>query len=81
VTEQLPKGIHRTAAGVHSFGREEYDIRNGEILFKNSGPIWVMVTEKQVGRRSEPTGPTPAHTPQGGVISHVQAGQSYGCES
>lgn len=50
-----PLGIHRTAAGVHSFGRAEYEIRNGEIVYKDVGPIRVMVTEKQVGAKSEPT--------------------------
>jgi hypothetical protein len=41
--------------GIHAFGREEYEIRNGEIIYKDVGPIGVMVTEAQVGRTDEPT--------------------------
>jgi 2-polyprenyl-6-methoxyphenol hydroxylase-like FAD-dependent oxidoreductase len=52
----LPKmGMHHDAIGVHAFGRSEYEIRNGEIIFKDVGPISVMVTEKQVGAMNEPT--------------------------
>jgi 2-polyprenyl-6-methoxyphenol hydroxylase-like FAD-dependent oxidoreductase len=53
---ELPKmGMRQDAIGVHSFGRLEYEIRNGEIIFKDVGPIGVMVTEKQVGAVNEPT--------------------------
>ncbi|HVV48947.1 MAG TPA: FAD-dependent monooxygenase, partial [Polyangia bacterium] len=39
MAEAPPLGIHRTALGIHSFGKREYEIRNGEIIFKDSGPI------------------------------------------
>jgi 2-polyprenyl-6-methoxyphenol hydroxylase-like FAD-dependent oxidoreductase len=53
---ELPKmGMRQDAIGVHSFGRLEYEIRNGEIIFKDVGPIGVVVTEKQVGAVNEPT--------------------------
>lgn len=54
MTEEPPLGVHRTALGVHAFGREEYSIRDGEVVYKDTGPIRVMVTEAQVGSTSEP---------------------------
>ncbi len=51
-------GFHHDAIGTHAFGRLEYEIRNGEVVFKKEGPITVMVTERQIGhigRTSEPT--------------------------
>ncbi|HTX57754.1 MAG TPA: FAD-dependent monooxygenase [Candidatus Acidoferrales bacterium] len=54
MTEEPELGIHQDAIGVHSFGRLEYEIRDGEVIFENGGPIRVMVTEKHVGRTSEP---------------------------
>jgi 3-(3-hydroxy-phenyl)propionate hydroxylase len=55
MTEEPPLGIHRTALGIHAFGREEYEIRDGKIVFATEGPIGVMVTEKNVGSTTEPT--------------------------
>ncbi len=55
MTGKPPLGVHRTAAGTHAFGRREYEIKNGEIIYKDSGPISVMVTEKNAGRMDEPT--------------------------
>ncbi|MEI7037608.1 FAD-dependent monooxygenase [Fulvimonas yonginensis] len=52
MTEQPPLGIHRTAAGIHSFGRLEYEIRGGEVVYKDAGPIGVMVPE--LPGRTEP---------------------------
>ena len=54
-TEEPPLGIHHTANGMHSFGKEDYEIRNGEVIYKDGGAIRVMVTEEQVGATSEPT--------------------------
>ena len=51
-------GIRHDAIGTHAFGRLEYEVRNGEVVFKDGGPITVMVTERhvgQLGRISEPT--------------------------
>jgi 2-polyprenyl-6-methoxyphenol hydroxylase-like FAD-dependent oxidoreductase len=48
-------GIHRNAFGIHSFGRTEYEIRDGEIIYKDEGPVGVMVTEAHVGATTEPT--------------------------
>jgi 3-(3-hydroxy-phenyl)propionate hydroxylase len=55
MTEKPPLGIHRTALGTHAFGRREYEIVNGEIIYKDIGPIGVMITEATVGHTEEPT--------------------------
>jgi 3-(3-hydroxy-phenyl)propionate hydroxylase len=55
MTEEPKLGIHRNEKGTHAFGRVEYEIRNGEIIYADHGPVGVMVTEKQVGNTSEPT--------------------------
>jgi 2-polyprenyl-6-methoxyphenol hydroxylase-like FAD-dependent oxidoreductase len=55
MTEEPELGIHRDAFGMHSFGREEYEIRNGKVVFKDTGPVRVMVTEQHVGPPTEPT--------------------------
>jgi 2-polyprenyl-6-methoxyphenol hydroxylase-like FAD-dependent oxidoreductase len=48
-------GIHRNAFGVHSFGRKEYQIVDGKIVYADRGPVWAMVTEQHVGPATEPT--------------------------
>ena len=48
-------GIHRDAFGIHSFGREKYEIVDGKIIFADHGPIRVLVTEAHVGPQTEPT--------------------------
>ena len=48
-------GIRRDALGIHGFGRVEYEIRDGEVVYKDEGPVRVMVTEQHVGPTSEPT--------------------------
>ncbi|MBX5165400.1 MULTISPECIES: FAD-dependent monooxygenase [unclassified Rhizobium] len=53
--EEPPLGVHRTALGMHAFGREEYEIRDGKVVFASEGPINVMVTEKNASATSEPT--------------------------
>jgi len=55
MTEKPPLGIHRTALGVHSFGKLEYEIRDGKVVYKDEGPVRVMVTEARVGSGTEPT--------------------------
>ena len=48
-------GIRHDANGTHGIGRLEYEIRDGEIIYKDEGPVRVMVTEQHVGSTSEPT--------------------------
>ncbi|MBV9237502.1 MAG: FAD-dependent monooxygenase [Xanthobacteraceae bacterium] len=55
MAEQPKLGIRYDAIGAHAFGRLEYELRDGEVVFKDDGPIRVMVTEQQIGQSSEPT--------------------------
>jgi 3-(3-hydroxy-phenyl)propionate hydroxylase len=55
MTETPPYGVHRSAAGTYAFGREEYEIIGGEIVYKDVGPIGVMVTEPNPSSTTEPT--------------------------
>jgi len=55
VTTQPPLGVHRTPLGIHSFGRSEYKIVDGKIVYPDAGPVTVLVTEPQVGATGEPT--------------------------
>ncbi|HEY1892521.1 MAG TPA: FAD-dependent monooxygenase [Steroidobacteraceae bacterium] len=58
VTGEPKLGIRHDGIGSHAFGRLEYEIRDGEVVFKDGGPLRVMVTERevgQIGRMSEPT--------------------------
>jgi 2-polyprenyl-6-methoxyphenol hydroxylase-like FAD-dependent oxidoreductase len=54
-TEQPPWGIHHSALGIHSFGKEQYEIRDGKVVYLDGGPARVMVTEEQPGCTDEPT--------------------------
>ena len=55
MTEEPPLGIHRNAFGIHSFGKLEYKIRDGKVIYMDGGPTGVMVTEQHVGPTTEPT--------------------------
>jgi 2-polyprenyl-6-methoxyphenol hydroxylase-like FAD-dependent oxidoreductase len=55
MAEKPEWGIHRNAFGIHSFGRMEYEIRDGEVVYMDRGPAGVMVTEQHVGPATEPT--------------------------
>jgi 2-polyprenyl-6-methoxyphenol hydroxylase-like FAD-dependent oxidoreductase len=48
-------GIHRNAFGIHSFGRKEYQIIDGKIVYADRGPVGVLVTEQHLGATTEPT--------------------------
>jgi 2-polyprenyl-6-methoxyphenol hydroxylase-like FAD-dependent oxidoreductase len=48
-------GIRRDATGMHALGRVEYEIVDGEIVYADSGPVGVMLTEAHVATASEPT--------------------------
>jgi 2-polyprenyl-6-methoxyphenol hydroxylase-like FAD-dependent oxidoreductase len=48
-------GIRNDATGIHSFGRLEYEIRDGEVVYMDRGPVRVMVTEQQLGPAGEVT--------------------------
>jgi 3-(3-hydroxy-phenyl)propionate hydroxylase len=55
VAEEPELGIRRDALGMHAIGRVEYEIRDGEVVYANRGPVGVMVTEEHVGSTTEPT--------------------------
>jgi 3-(3-hydroxy-phenyl)propionate hydroxylase len=55
MTEKPPYGVHRSSAGTHAFGRSEYEIKDGEVTYKDVGPIGVMVTEPNTNAITEPT--------------------------
>jgi 2-polyprenyl-6-methoxyphenol hydroxylase-like FAD-dependent oxidoreductase len=55
MTEEPELGIRHDAIGVHGIGRLEYEIRDGEVVYMDRGPVRVMVTEQQIGPGSEPT--------------------------
>jgi len=54
MAEEPEFGIRHDARGMHALGREEYEIRDGEVVYADSGPVRVMLTEEHVGT-SEPT--------------------------
>ena len=55
VAEEPKLGIRHDAVGVHAFGKEKYEIRDGEVIYPEGGPLRVMVTERQVGPATAPT--------------------------
>ena len=55
VGEEPELGIRQDDLGTHSFGRVDYEIRGGEIVFADEGPVGIMVTERHPGATSEPT--------------------------
>jgi 2-polyprenyl-6-methoxyphenol hydroxylase-like FAD-dependent oxidoreductase len=55
MAEEPDLGIRRDERGVHALGRVEYEIRDGEVVYANRGPVGVMVTEEHVGSTTEPT--------------------------
>ncbi len=55
MAEEPELGMRQDAVGTHGLGRVEYEIRDGEVVFADHGPVRVMVTEQTVGSTSEPT--------------------------
>ncbi len=55
MAEQPKLGIRQDDLGTHGFGKLNYEIRNGEVVYLDGGPIRVMVTERHVGPATEPT--------------------------
>jgi 2-polyprenyl-6-methoxyphenol hydroxylase-like FAD-dependent oxidoreductase len=55
LAEEPEWGIRHDARGMHALGRVEYEIRDGEVVYADSGPVGVMVTEEHVAPASEPT--------------------------
>ena len=55
MTEEPELGIRRTPSGMHALGKVEYEIKDGEVVYKKGGTVGVMLTESEVGSTSEPT--------------------------
>jgi 2-polyprenyl-6-methoxyphenol hydroxylase-like FAD-dependent oxidoreductase len=54
MTEEPDLGVRRTPTGTHALGKVEYEVKDGEVVYKPGGKVGVMLTEPQVGT-SEPT--------------------------
>jgi 2-polyprenyl-6-methoxyphenol hydroxylase-like FAD-dependent oxidoreductase len=55
VAEEPELGIRRDEKGTHAFGKAEYEIRDGEVVYGDGGPVRAMVTEAHPGPAREPT--------------------------
>jgi 2-polyprenyl-6-methoxyphenol hydroxylase-like FAD-dependent oxidoreductase len=55
MAEEPKWGFHQDALGVHALGRVEYEVRDGKVVYKDRGPVGVVLTERQIGPVSEPT--------------------------
>jgi flavin-dependent dehydrogenase len=55
MTEEPEFGIRHDAIGKHALGRVDYEVRDGEVVYADRGPVGVMVTEPRVGGTGEPT--------------------------
>lgn len=55
MTEPPELGVRHDAVGVHGIGRLEFEIRDGEVVYADEGPVRIMLTEPQVGGTAEPT--------------------------
>ncbi len=53
--EPPPMGMHHTARGMHGFGRVEYDIRDGQVVFRDEGQYRVILTDPQVNPNADPS--------------------------
>ena len=55
MAEEPEMGMRQDAWASTGIGRVEYEIRDGEIVYADSGPVRVMLTEEHVGAAGEPT--------------------------
>jgi 2-polyprenyl-6-methoxyphenol hydroxylase-like FAD-dependent oxidoreductase len=55
MAEEPELGVRHDDKGIHGIGRLEYEIRDGEVVYVDGGPVRVVVTEQQLGPDSEPT--------------------------
>ncbi len=55
MAEEPELGMRQDDRGIHGLGRVEYEIRDGEIVYADHGPVRVMVTDEHVGSTSDPT--------------------------
>jgi 2-polyprenyl-6-methoxyphenol hydroxylase-like FAD-dependent oxidoreductase len=55
MAEEPELGIRHDALGTHGIGKVEYEIRDGQVVYQDGGPVRVGLTERHLGRTSEPT--------------------------
>jgi 2-polyprenyl-6-methoxyphenol hydroxylase-like FAD-dependent oxidoreductase len=55
MAEEPELGIRHDATGMHALGKVEYEIRDGEVVYKDGGTVGVMLTEQHVGSTNETT--------------------------
>jgi 2-polyprenyl-6-methoxyphenol hydroxylase-like FAD-dependent oxidoreductase len=55
MTEEPELGVRHDEKGTYALGRRDYEVRDGEVVYADSGPVGVMVTEAHVGSTEEPT--------------------------
>jgi 2-polyprenyl-6-methoxyphenol hydroxylase-like FAD-dependent oxidoreductase len=55
MAEEPELGIRTDHRGTHALGKTEYEIRDGEVVYKDGGTVGVMLTEEHVGQYGEPT--------------------------
>lgn len=48
-------GVKQDATGLHGIGRVDYTVVDGQVVYKDAGPLRVMVTEAALGGPQEPT--------------------------
>ena len=54
MAEEPELGIRRTPSGMVALGKVEYEIKDGEVVYRKGGTVGVMLTESEIGT-SEPT--------------------------
>ena len=54
LAEEPEWGVRHTPVGINGLSRVEYEVRDGQIVFADHGPVRVMIAE-QVGATAEPT--------------------------
>ena len=55
MVEEPELGPRHDALGVHGLGKLNYEIRDGEVVYLDGGPVRVMVTERTIGPSGEAT--------------------------
>jgi 2-polyprenyl-6-methoxyphenol hydroxylase-like FAD-dependent oxidoreductase len=55
MSEEPELGMRRDETGIHGIGRLEYEIRDGEVVYEDEGPVRVMVSERRPAASGEPT--------------------------
>ena len=54
-TDAVEWGVRHDARGMHGLSRVAYEIRDGKIIYGDSGPVRIMLTEPEVEHQREPS--------------------------